>query len=227
MEQPESLEQQMQQKTKRFLTIGALAISLILAIIALITFLKLRSLEQETEPVKKEAKEPETFQQDEAYQAPCRFSFTIQPSPSPSPSPDTSPSPSPSPTPSPPPSPSPSPGTSPSPSPSPSPTYYCWDQCNYNYQCPEDLECLEVNGFNRCLNPNCRQEQNCICPPLASPSPSPSPQITPTSPSPISMVSQPSPSPIVPSELPRAGTFSPTLLFAIGGLVLIFLGLLL
>ena len=112
------------------------------------------------------------------------------------------------------------PSASPSPSPSPiSPSYGCWDQCNYNYQCLSNLECLEVNNVNRCVNPSCREETDCVCSEyLPSPSPSPVTYVPGESPS--------SPQQL-PQELPEAGVLSPTLFFAIGGLLLIGLGLLL
>ena len=193
-----------QPNTKKPLIVGALIVTAVLAAIALITAFKLYELGLEKIIPTKE-KEKEVFQEaPEEY--PCRISFIIEATPSASPSP----------------SPSASPSPSPSASPSPSPTYGCWDQCNYNYQCPDDLECLEVNNVNRCVNPSCRQETDCACPEFTpSPSPSPTPYIPGESPPPEQ------PSQQLPQELPEAGVLSPTLFFAIGGMILIGLGLLL
>jgi hypothetical protein len=110
---------------------------------------------------------------------------------------------------------------SPSPSPSASPSYQCWNQCDYNYQCPSDLECLEVNGVNRCVNPTCRTDSDCSCA-QAQGSPSPRASASPG----ITYVPGQSPPPPQ-RELPQAGSLSPTLLFTLGGLALVGLGLLL
>lgn len=188
-----------QSNTRKPLIIGVLIVTLILAVIAAITAFKLYQLGLPE-------KEKEIFEEaPEEY--PCRISFVVEATPSASPSP----------------SPSATPSASPSPSPltNPSPTYDCWSECDYNYQCPSSLECLEVNNINRCVNPSCREEIDCICQEyLSSPSPSPSP---------VAYVPGESPPPPqqLPQELPEAGVFSPTLIFAIGGLVLIGLGLLL
>jgi len=193
-----------QPNTKKPLIIGALIVTAVLAAIALITAFKLYELGLEKIIPTKE-KEKEVFQEaPEEY--PCRISFIIEATPSASPSP----------------SPSASPSPSPSASPSPSPSYGCWDQCNYNSQCPSNLECLEVNNVNRCVNPSCRQETDCTCSEITpSPSPSPTPYVPGESPPPEQ------PSQQLPQELPEAGVLSPTLFFAIGGMILIGLGLLL
>ncbi|MFC1711167.1 hypothetical protein ACFLZ1_01125, partial [Patescibacteria group bacterium] len=113
------------------------------------------------------------------------------PSQSPSPSPSQSPPASPSQ------SPSPSPSQSPSPSPSPTTPPGCWDTCTADSQCSSSLDCLEVDGTARCVNPDCPDKPNCIC------------DITPA------------------EQLPSAGIVTPTLILSLGGILLIILGLLL
>jgi hypothetical protein len=118
----------------------------------------------------------------------------------------------------------------PSPSPSPSPSSGCYEECETNDDCQGDYICYNVDGVNLCVNEDCTDEEDCICPspspspsPSASPSPSPSPSVSP-SPSSLALASpQPSPSPTV--ELPSAGIISPTLLVTLGGILLIFIGL--
>ncbi|OGD63213.1 hypothetical protein A2160_05460 [Candidatus Beckwithbacteria bacterium RBG_13_42_9] len=199
--------------TKRALVIGILAITIILAVVAAITAVKLYTIGQGESPTQTVQKKT-TQKTAEIFQATddvCQTSFTISSSPGPSPSESPSPSPSGS------------PGSSPSPSPSVSPSpgnRICWSECDYNTQCPGDLECLEVNNVNRCVNPSCRTSSDCICTTSTSPSPSLLPGQSPYTP-PGS-----SPRPIQP-QLPEAGTLSPTLIFVIGGLALVGLGLLL
>lgn len=137
----------------------------------------------------------------------------------------------------------PSPTPTPSPSPSPPPALLgCWSECTSDDECievNEDYRCQEVNDVDRCVNPSCPTEDDCTCP-LASPSPSPSPSpyytpspspVTPLQPAvptpPTAAVASPVPTPSPPAELPEAGILSPTLIFSIGGLVLVLLGLLL
>ena len=187
---------------KKLITIIILAATLILAGIAGFTAFNLWQL----------GKKPEIYQEQpypepssvgpipSAEEAICELSFTVGVGSSPSPSPSLPPSPSPSP--SQPPSPSPSPSLPPSPSPSPSSL------------------------------------------PIPSPSPvvyiipSPTPQIVYATPSPtpppkfITVVPSPIPSPItspeiveVPVEqLPSAGTSLPTIILALGGILLVVLG---
>ncbi len=72
---------------------------------------------------------------------------------------------------------------------SPPTKFGCWKECSADDDCFEDLNCLKVDGVNRCANPDCPEEKNCICPlppqtpiptPLPSPYPSPSPTASPT-----------------------------------------------
>ena len=42
-------------------------------------------------------------------------------------------------------------------------TTSCWDTCEYSYQCPDDLECMAVEGINRCVNPSCQESKTCTC----------------------------------------------------------------
>jgi len=62
-------------------------------------------------------------------------------------------------------SPSPSPSTSPSPSPSGSPSpISCFDKCSVTGDCSSGLQCLTVAGNKRCVNPNCTEDTDCVCP---------------------------------------------------------------
>lgn len=142
------------------------------------------------------------------------------------------------------------PEASPSPSPSPSPAPPgCWETCVQSPDnCPSSMTCQNVNGTLRCVNPTCPTEENCICPsPSPSPTPTPSPSPSPyypspspspytPSPSPVALVTPaaptPPPAPAVPAappapQLPEAGFLSPTIIFSIGGIALVLLGLLL
>ncbi len=124
------------------------------------------------------------------------------PSESASPSPSESASPSPSESASPSPSSSPSPGTS---TPPASPLPGCWDYCTSDSQCSSSLRCIQTNGATRCANPYCPSEQDCVCPAAS---------LTPKGGEPA-------------EDLPVAGTISPTIFLAVGGVLLIILGLLL
>lgn len=86
-----------------------------------------------------------------AGQNPCVTTFTVTEAPQPSP----------------PVSPSPSPSVSPSPSPAP---VGCGNACTVDNDCTGTLVC----EGNKCVNPVCTAETDCVCP-VASPSPSPSP----------------------------------------------------
>ncbi|MGI5827425.1 MAG: hypothetical protein ACOX6V_00205 [Patescibacteria group bacterium] len=39
----------------------------------------------------------------------------------------------------------------------------CYDACDYSYQCPDDLECLEIEGVKRCVNTTCPNDTACTC----------------------------------------------------------------
>jgi hypothetical protein len=41
--------------------------------------------------------------------------------------------------------------------------YTCYDTCDYNFQCPNELECLDVSGENRCVDPTCPDNSTCDC----------------------------------------------------------------
>jgi len=53
---------------------------------------------------------------------------------------------------------------SPSPSPTPSPELSsCFDTCDDDSDCEEDLRCMDVEGDDRCVNPSCSDEIDCEC----------------------------------------------------------------
>ncbi len=39
----------------------------------------------------------------------------------------------------------------------------CYNQCDTDSDCEGTLECLNINGQNRCINPECEAEIDCIC----------------------------------------------------------------
>jgi len=86
----------------------------------------------------------------------------------------------------------------------------CWDECSNDNQCPSSLRCEEVDGSKRCVNSSCKEESDCNCPTAT-----PTPTTTPTPEAPKA------------PELPKAGGVPPTILFTIGGIVLVAIGLLL
>lgn len=201
-------------ENKKLVTILILITTVILAGIALFTALKLYQINQgralpSASPVVKKSVEPsaeEPLQEVVIGAGICELTFTVTVSPPPSGSPSPSPSRSPSPLP------------SQLPSPSPSTASQCWDTCTYDSQCPGSLVCRDVSGANRCVNDNCPAESDCVCLTTSSPNPS-------VSPSPSSLVSEAS---TVPTQaLPEAGFVSPTVVFSVGGLLLLLLGLLL
>jgi hypothetical protein len=87
----------------------------------------------------------------------------------------------------------------PSPTPTPTPQKGCYEQCDNNSQCSNSQQCITVNGTNMCANPTCPNENDCSCPPIEAPQA---------------------------PELPKAGGLPPTLLFTIGGIALVAIGLL-
>lgn len=104
----------------------------------------------------------------------------------------------------------------------------CWETCTTSADCSEDLVCQDVEGVDRCVNSDCPEEEDCVCPapsPTPSPTPTPTPSLTPT-PSP-GISPSPEASPTAEVELPEAGIILPTILATLGGIVLILLGLLL
>ena len=105
----------------------------------------------------------------------------------------------------------------------------CFDVCEINSDCEPQWSCMDVSGVNRCVEPSCPENSDCLCAsPSPSPvsSPSPSPEVSPSpspeapdiSPSPIVRVEQP--------ELPEAGVAAPAVLGVSAGVLLMILGLL-
>jgi len=115
-------------------------------------------------------------------------------------------------------------------SPTPTPVPECWNTCTTNEDCPQDLECQTVDQVDRCVNPDCPEEVDCVCPtptPTPTPTGTPSPTATPT-PGPTTTptpVAEATPTPVAVVELPKAGILSPTFFTILGGVVLVLLGL--
>jgi hypothetical protein len=100
----------------------------------------------------------------------------------------------------------------------------CFDTCNSDADCEEDLRCLSVSGTKRCVNPSCSDDADCLCAsPQPSPSPSPQAQISPT-PSPT-LLTQASPR-VEPPDLPQAGINTPMVLGVSAGILIMLVGLL-
>jgi len=194
-------------KEKKWMLWGLIGFTVILLATAVFLFLQIRKPEtEEALPSVRETETEEVLPSVEQVETEgvCELKFTVEASPSPSPS--VSPSPSPSA------SPSPSPSVSPSPTPSPPPT--CYDECETNADCAGDLICDDVNGTLRCVNYECPEESDCICP-GASPSPGAS---LPPGASPTARGEEP--------ELPEAGVATPAVLGISVGILLVILGLL-
>ena len=47
----------------------------------------------------------------------------------------------------------------------------CYEPCEFNYQCPSNLECLEVNQVKVCASSQCPLDTTCTC--TATPTPNP------------------------------------------------------
>lgn len=100
----------------------------------------------------------------------------------------------------------------------------CFDTCDDDLDCEDEMRCMSVSGTNRCVNPSCPNDADCTCPgaspspsPSVSPSPTPLTQASPSS-SPIARVDQP--------ELPEAGVSAPAVLGVSVGILMVLLGLL-
>ena len=193
-------------ENKKLVTILVLTTTVILALIALFTAVKLYQLGQEpaNPSTKPKAKVTKASAQvpliaEGADTGVCEKVFELV-SPSESPSP--------------------SPSESPSPSPSASVSVECWDTCSSSSNCPSSLLCQNISGTYRCVNPSCPTESDCVCTTTYSPSPNPSVAI-------LTTLSSPSTPTIATQELPVAGSISPTLIFSIGGALLLLLGILL
>jgi len=39
----------------------------------------------------------------------------------------------------------------------------CYQTCQFSFQCQGDLECLDVSGEKKCVNPSCAQNNACDC----------------------------------------------------------------
>ena len=97
----------------------------------------------------------------------------------------------------------------------------CFDSgCTSDDDCDGSLRCQDVAGVDRCVNAECPNDIDCICP-GTSPSPSPS--------SPPKGAPDPSPVPsprVEDPALPEAGVSAPAVLGVSAGLLLVIFGLL-
>lgn len=185
-------------KDKKWLVWGLIGFTGILLITAVILYGQLKKPTASPLPTPRPVASPEIPPIQEAGVADmvCELRFTVEASPSPSPSP----------TPSPPPS-------------------TCFDSCESDTDCVDELRCMSVSGEYRCVESDCPDEVDCVCP-GESPSPSPpaseEPPSSPLPPGeslpPITKGGQP--------ELPEAGVATPAVLGASIGILLVVLGLL-
>ena len=174
--------------------------TIILAAIAVITAIKLYQVGQKpVAPTAPESK-PKAVEPTENPVV-CQLTFNIStPTATPTETPTTTPTATPTPT--------------PTPTPTSTPSPECYENCETDSACPGDLVCSD----NKCVNPECPEEEDCTCPtPTKTPTPTPT-QIT--------EGSTPEPT-AIPIAVPKAGVISPTLLSALGGAILLLIGLLL
>lgn len=182
-------------KDKKWLIWGLIGFTAILLATAVVLFFQLKQPGPAPTPRPKPAASPKTPPvQETTTEEVCSLSFTVSPSPSPSASP------------------------SPSPSASPQPTA-CFDTCDSDAQCEEDLRCTSVSGTKRCVNPSCTEDADCSC---ASPNPSPS---APASPNPSASPQANLPK-ASPPALPQAGVNTPMVLGVSVGILMMLVGLL-
>jgi hypothetical protein len=195
---------------KKKKTIFAIALSLgtvVLAIIAVITALKLKQIsEEEIKPtVPEEPKAAEIAPLPTL--PPAGTCYLVFGGPTETPTPTTT-------------------GTL-TPTPTPTPvSLECWDECVVDSDCPGSLVCQEVETIDRCVNPDCPEEEDCTCP-GETPTPTPTETATPTptttaTPTPGGTVT---PTPTT-AALPEAGFNLPTLGTVMGGLLLVVVSLL-
>ena len=170
---------------EKILTFGLIFGSLVLALVAVVTAWRLKTLEPVAPTV------PQA--QPKAANSACKLSFSVNPPTTPTPTGVISPTPSgiltptpslpfsPTPTPTGSITPSPTPTTTqtptltltPSLTPSPSPTSKpmptptplpgCYHECSSDNDCEGTLRCQSVSGVKRCVNLTCPGEPDCIC----------------------------------------------------------------
>lgn len=92
----------------------------------------------------------------------------------------------------------------------PTPLASCYHTCTNDSDCEGNLTCLTVAGSKKCVKTQCPDEQDCICPVVQGPTPTPVPTKA-----------------VAEEALPEAGTDFPTLALFAGGLILILIPLLL
>lgn len=208
--------------------IGLTALTVFLAFLAIFTTIKLKNLRPVVAPTVPQATP-------QAAEPACKLSFTVTgPTPTPTPTPTASPTPTPTGT----------PGPTATPTPTPSSNIACWSSCDNNAQCGDGRTCKDFGGgTKRCVNPRCDSESDCVCNagcynPCGQNNECDSGQscqkvnnvarcVNPScqEKTNCSCVSAtPTPTPQVPVT-PKAGSFLPTAAAALGGFVLLILGL--
>ncbi len=97
-------------------------------------------------------------------------SATPTPTPTPTATPTLTPTPTPTPTATPTPTPTPRPTATPTPTPpgptptpTPTPQIACWSSCTADSQCGSGRICKEISGAKRCVNSSCETESDCVC----------------------------------------------------------------
>ena len=182
----------------KFVTIGIIIATVILAGVAIFTAVRLYQLRQVSVAPNVPSSKPIA---QEAPVACTALAFNLGSTPSPTPTPTSSPTPTPT--------------TTPTGSPTPTGTpNLCGGTCGSNTNCGSGLYCYTTLGL--CRNASCPTQSDCNCPSSPSPTPTPGRAGTPA----------PTPTPTAPT-LPVSGTDWPTILGAGIGLFVIIGSLLL
>lgn len=116
------------------------------------------------------------------------------------------------------PNPTETPGLTTTPTPTPDPEYAdCWQSCTADSDCSGDLICESINGTYRCVNEDCMTDSDCNCSTGATPTPT-------KTPTPAAVGESTA---IAPTTTPPVtGIAGPTLMMAVGSVLLLTLGLL-
>lgn len=147
-------------KKERFLTIGLVLATVVLASLAVLTAWKIATRKPVAPTVPQKVPR--------AASPACRFSFSVL-SPTPTPTGEVTPtgvlSPTPTGTlmPTQTPTSTPSPTLTPTITPTPTPLLGCYRECESDDDCEGTLRCQTVSGVKRCVNLSCPGEKDCIC----------------------------------------------------------------